>query len=133
MFQLNWMGSNVAMLESPKQDRPTQFHFLGADNTLIAFYHHAGEMHILAMKFVATYEDAVAGSDRTPARLTRREIQCLKWAAAGKTDAEVSEIVAIALPTVRFHIGNAARKLAVSGRAQAIHRAAILGYIGAGG
>ena len=46
MFQLNWMGSNVAMLESPKQDRPTQFHFLGADNTLIAFYHHAGEMHI---------------------------------------------------------------------------------------
>jgi DNA-binding CsgD family transcriptional regulator len=98
-----------------------------------AFAAHAAEMHVLALKFVATYEDAVAGSDRTPARLTRREIQCLKWAAAGKTDAEISEIVAISLPTVRFHIGNAARKLAVTGRAQAIHRAAILGYIGAGG
>ncbi len=98
-----------------------------------AFAAHAAEMHVLALKFVATYEDAVAGSDRTPAKLTRREIQCLKWAAAGKTDAEISEIVAIALPTVRFHIGNAARKLAVTGRAQAIHRAAILGYIGAGG
>jgi DNA-binding CsgD family transcriptional regulator len=98
-----------------------------------AFAAHAAEMHVLGLKFVATYEDAVAGSDRTPARLTRREIQCLKWAAAGKTDAEISEIVAIALPTVRFHIGNAARKLAVTGRSQAIHRAALLGYIGAGG
>jgi len=97
-----------------------------------AFAEHAGAMHVLALRFVATYEDAVAGSDRTPARLTRREIQCLKWAASGKTDAEISQLLEIALPTVRFHIGNAARKLSVSGRSQAIHRAAILGYIGAG-
>ncbi len=97
-----------------------------------AFAEHAGEMHILAMKFVATYEDAIAGSDRTPARLTRREIQCLKWAAAGKTDADISTLVEISLPTVRFHMGNAARKLAVAGRSQAVHRASILGYIGAG-
>ncbi|WP_293907379.1 helix-turn-helix transcriptional regulator [Phenylobacterium sp.] len=96
-----------------------------------AFAAHAETLHILALRFVATYEDAIAGANRTPARLTRREIQCLKWAAAGKTDAEISAAVAIALPTVRFHIGNAARKLAVAGRAQAIHRAAILGYIGA--
>jgi len=97
-----------------------------------AFAGHAEEMHLLALRFVATYEDAVAGSDVTPARLTRREIQCLKWAASGKTDAEIGSLVEISLPTVRFHIGNAARKLAVPGRAQAIHRAAILGYIGAG-
>ncbi|WP_293677237.1 helix-turn-helix transcriptional regulator [uncultured Phenylobacterium sp.] len=97
------------------------------------FAAHAAEMHVLALKFVATYADAIAGSDGPPARLTRREIQCLKWAAAGKTDAEISQLVAIALPTVRFHIGNAARKLSVTGRSQAIHRAAVLGYIGAGG
>lgn len=92
---------------------------------------HAAELHILALRFVATYEDAVAGSDEPPARLTRREIQCLKWAAAGKTDAEIGGIVAISLPTVRFHVTNAARKLRVAGRSQAIQRAAILGYIGA--
>ena len=97
-----------------------------------AFAAHADEMHVLALKFVATYEDAVAGSDRPPARLTRREIQCLKWAAAGKTDAEISEIVAISLPTVRFHITNATRKLGVVSRSQAVHRAATLGYIGSG-
>lgn len=95
-----------------------------------AFHAHAGELHLLALRFVATYEDAVTGADEPPARLTRREIQCLKWAAAGKTDAEISELVAISLPTVRFHVTNAARKLRVAGRSQAIQRAATLGYIG---
>lgn len=98
-----------------------------------AFAAHAAELHILALRFVATYEEAVGGSDQTPARLTRREIQCLKWAASGKTDAEIGELVAISLPTVRFHVTNAARKLRVAGRSQAIQRAATLGYIGAGG
>lgn len=95
-----------------------------------AFAAHASELHSLALRFVATYEDAVHGSDETPARLTRREIQCLKWAAAGKTDAEIGSLVAISLPTVRFHVTNAARKLKVAGRSQAIQRAVTLGYIG---
>lgn len=98
-----------------------------------AFAAHAAELHILALKFAATYEDARGGTDATPPRLTRREIQCLKWAAAGKTDAEIGQLVAISLPTVRFHVTNAARKLRAAGRSQAIQRAATLGYIGAGG
>ncbi|HET6971026.1 MAG TPA: helix-turn-helix transcriptional regulator, partial [Phenylobacterium sp.] len=96
-----------------------------------AFAAHAGELHLLALKFVATYAESAAGSDQSPARLTRREIQCLKWAAAGKTDAEIAEIVAISLPTVRFHVANAARKLSAASRTQAVQRAAALGYIGA--
>lgn len=98
-----------------------------------AFDVAASELHSLALRFVATYEDAVMGAEEPPARLTRREIQCLKWAAAGKTDAEIGQIVAISLPTVRFHVTNAARKLGVTGRSQAIQRAATLGYIGAAG
>ena len=97
------------------------------------FAAHAETLHILALKFVATYEGAMATPDEIPARLTRREIQCLKWAAAGKTDAEIGQLVAISLPTVRFHVTNAARKLRVAGRSQAIQRAATLGYIGGGG
>lgn len=96
------------------------------------FAAHAAQMHALALKLVATYEDAVTAGEATPARLTRREIQCLKWAAAGKTDAEIGGLVAISLPTVRFHITNAGRKLGAAGRSQAISRAATLGYIGAG-
>jgi DNA-binding CsgD family transcriptional regulator len=92
----------------------------------------AAELHALALRFVGAYEEATSGiMGLGAARLTRREIQCLKWAAAGKTDAEVSDIVGISLPTVRFHITNASRRLGVGGRSQAIHHATMLGYIGA--
>lgn len=91
----------------------------------------APELHATALKLMAAYNEATAGeSAMPPVRLTRREIQCLKWAAAGKTDAEIGDIVQISLPTVRFHITNASRKLDVNGRSQAVHRAATLGYIG---
>lgn len=93
---------------------------------------HAERLQALTLRLLATYAEAVAGSDETPARLTRREIQCLKWAAAGKTDHEIGELVRISAPTVRFHINNASRKLHVTGRSQAVRRAATLGYIGAG-
>jgi DNA-binding CsgD family transcriptional regulator len=97
------------------------------------FAARAAELHALVLKFMATYADARARDAAVvPVRLTRREIQCLKWAAAGKTDSEIGEIVHISLPTVRFHITNASRKLQVAGRSQAVHRAATLGYIGAG-
>jgi DNA-binding CsgD family transcriptional regulator len=94
------------------------------------FEARAAELHALSLRFMATYADSLAGAAAIPARLTRREIQCLKWAAAGKTDGEIAEIVRISLPTVRFHITNAARKLQVAGRSQAVHRAGVLGYIG---
>jgi DNA-binding CsgD family transcriptional regulator len=96
------------------------------------FAERADGLHALALKFTAAYGEALAGTAGAPVKLTRREIQCLKWAAAGKTDQEIGEIVRISLPTVRFHITNASHKLQVVGRSQAIHRAATLGYIGSG-
>jgi DNA-binding CsgD family transcriptional regulator len=93
---------------------------------------HAEHLQAVALKLFATYAEAMAGRAEAPARLTRREIQCLKWAAAGKTDQEIGELVHISAPTVRFHINNASRKLHVTGRSQAVRRAATLGYIGAG-
>ena len=95
------------------------------------FDEHAAHLHALALKFVATYHEARALGPRGPAvHLTRREIQCLKWAAAGKTDSEIATIIKISLPTVRFHITNGAKKLGVAGKARAIQRATTLGYIG---
>jgi len=95
------------------------------------FDSHAGVFHAAALKLMAAYQDALrATSAAEPVRLTRREIQCLKWAAAGKTDSVIGEIVQISTPTVRFHLKNAGEKLGVTGRSQAVHRAAALGYIG---
>jgi DNA-binding CsgD family transcriptional regulator len=93
------------------------------------FHREALALHGLTLKFLAAYND-LGQSATALAHLTRREIQCLKWAAAGKTDAEIAQIVEISTPTVRFHMRNAAEKLAVTGRSQAVHRASVLGYIG---
>ncbi|MBO9559682.1 MAG: autoinducer binding domain-containing protein [Caulobacter sp.] len=90
------------------------------------------QLHGAALRLVSAYRDGL-DDDAPPVKLTKREIQCLKWAAAGKTDADIAQIIGISGPTVRFHVQNAALKLRVAGRAQAVHRATGLGYIGAMG
>lgn len=97
------------------------------------FAAQAPRLHAAALRFIAAYHDArgdLPAAGR--ARLTRREIQCLKWAAAGKTDEVIAELVHISVPTVRFHMKNAAQKLHVVGRSQAVREAAALGYVGLG-
>ncbi|MDZ7811094.1 MAG: LuxR family transcriptional regulator [Arhodomonas sp.] len=62
-----------------------------------------------------------------PAQLTRRERECLLWAAEGKTAWETAAILGISERTVVFHLNNAARKLEVSSRQQAVARAVARG------
>ncbi len=61
--------------------------------------------------------------------LTPRETEILKWAADGKTSSDVSEILAIAESTVRFHTKNAISKLGARNRTAAVARAAVLGLL----
>lgn len=61
--------------------------------------------------------------------LTKREKECLLWAAEGKTSDETSMILHISESTVRFHLNNAAKKLNVHSRRHAIARAICLGVI----
>lgn len=61
--------------------------------------------------------------------LTRRENECLHWAAAGKTSWEISRILSCAEATVNFHFRNVIHKLGVSNRRQAVARALSLGLL----
>jgi DNA-binding CsgD family transcriptional regulator len=97
------------------------------------FAGHADRLHSLALRLVATHNEA-RGRPRNatvPQTLTRREVQCLRWAAAGKTDGEIGIILSLSVSTVRFHLRNAAAKLGATGRAQSIQLAAGLGFVGA--
>ena len=97
------------------------------------FAGQAGHLHNLAVQLVATHNEA-RGRPRNaavPQTLTRREVQCLRWAAAGKTDGEIGIILSLSVSTVRFHLRNAAAKLGATGRAQSIQIAAGLGFVGA--
>jgi DNA-binding CsgD family transcriptional regulator len=60
---------------------------------------------------------------------TPRELECLKWAAHGKSNSVIAEILNVAEPTVAFHIKNILKKLEVATRLQAVTMALSLGLI----
>lgn len=86
---------------------------------------------LYARTFIASYVSATSGLQRLPpgSRLSKREVECLRWAAIGKTDLEISMIMARSRATVRFHIHNASIKLDAVNRSQTVFKAAQLGYI----
>lgn len=61
------------------------------------------------------------------ANMTAREIECLRWVAAGKTDSEIGIILSIAATTVKFHVDRARSKLGARTRAQAVARLVMYG------
>jgi DNA-binding CsgD family transcriptional regulator len=63
------------------------------------------------------------------AKLTPREIECLRWASAGKTSSEISIILNRSVETIRLHIKNAIAKLNATNRSQAVAKAVHLGLI----
>ena len=54
------------------------------------------------------------------ARLSPRQLSCLRWVAAGKTSWETARILCITERTVNFHLQNAYARLGVHTRAAAI-------------
>lgn len=68
-------------------------------------------------------EKFVRRAEKPKIKLSSREIECLLWAADGKTADETAKILGCRERTVRFHLGNAAEKLGTSGKLSTIVRA----------
>lgn len=62
-------------------------------------------------------------------QLTRRETECLRWAADGKTSWEIGQLLNMSERTVNFHFNNAAKKLSVVTRQHAVAKAILYGFI----
>jgi len=86
---------------------------------------------LLTRTFVASYVRVMCRPKPLPVDtlLSKREVECLAWAAVGKTDQEISMILERSPATVRFHLHNAAVKLDSVNRSQTVFKAAQLGYI----
>jgi len=52
--------------------------------------------------------------------LTARELECIHWAAMGKTSWEIGVIIGLAERTINFHIGRACEKFGVNRRQAAV-------------
>lgn len=70
-----------------------------------------------------------ASSANAQARLSEREIECLTWAALGRTDLQIGAVIHRSPTTARFHIDNAVRKLGARNRTHAVAIAAQSGLI----
>lgn len=95
------------------------------------FRDHSDALGVYARTFIASYVHVKGSVQALPSdnRLSKREVECLRWAAVGKTDLEISMIMARSRATVRFHIHNASIKLNSVTRSQTVFKAAQLGYI----
>lgn len=62
--------------------------------------------------------------------LTERQIECLFWAAEGKTTWEIAQIMSIKERTVEFHLQNSVEKLQASNRQHAVSIAIKMGLVG---
>ncbi|MGE0152310.1 MAG: LuxR C-terminal-related transcriptional regulator [Reyranellaceae bacterium] len=54
------------------------------------------------------------------ATLTARELECMRWVAAGKSDAEIASIVGISFSTAHFHVEKVKKKLETKSRTEAV-------------
>ena len=80
-------------------------------------------LHLASHTAFTRVADLANGTAVKPHNLTNREVECLHWVAAGKTDLEIAVILSISARTARFHIENAKRKLRVATRVQAVAEA----------
>lgn len=62
-------------------------------------------------------------------RLSPREIECLQWAAAGKSDVDIATLVGIKPATAHFHIEQAKKRLGVKTRVEAVAVGVLHGFI----
>jgi len=98
----------------------------------------ADEIHLLCIEFM---EEFVKISDKKTevdewyaekfdkTSISPRETDCLHWAARGKTNWEIGEVLKISENTVRYHLKNAFEKLASNTRSSAVSRALSVGII----
>jgi DNA-binding CsgD family transcriptional regulator len=99
-------------------------------NGILARHGDALRLAAVHMMDLVYASRAESGEDSGPSsRLTEREIECLTWAALGRTDGEIGEVIHRSPTTARFHIDNAIAKLGARNRTQAVAIAAQLGLI----
>ncbi|MBI3284933.1 MAG: LuxR family transcriptional regulator [Burkholderiales bacterium] len=108
--------------------------FVSGDAAHLASHACASELAALSLlrdyaiasstKFIEHAHAASGG-----AKLTPRELECLKWVMCGKSSWEISQILHCAEATVNFHVSNLKKKFNVNTRQQAVVKAIKQGLI----
>jgi DNA-binding CsgD family transcriptional regulator len=62
-------------------------------------------------------------------KLSERELECMRWVSAGKTDWEIGQLLGVTAATAHYHIERAKKKLDTRTRAQAVAMLVLLGLV----
>lgn len=87
------------------------------------------ELNLWAGVLYSKYLEVRDRDRRGAASLSRREVECLRWAAAGKTTSEMAKILALSEYTVNHYLNRATRKLDSVNRVQTVAKAVRAGLI----
>lgn len=86
--------------------------------------HHLADFSLLAHTLQEAAHPLLLKDDANKRiRLTRRELECLRWAAEGLTAAQIAEQLNRSLATISLHLTSAMHKLGAKNRVQAVARA----------
>lgn len=92
-----------------------------------------GKLRAIAMQFHLVYTELEIKDRPTPAarpvNLTAREREILHWAAEGKSNSVIAEILGVSHATIRFHMNNIFKKLNANERTLATVKAIRTGLI----
>lgn len=100
----------------------------GGDRALVSTV-ELKELTFIAAHLFSRLSELRDMKHRAPGGLSRREIECLHWAAAGKTTTEMAKILDLSEYTVNHYLNRATRKLDSVNRVQTVAKAIRAGLI----
>ncbi|UPA23781.1 helix-turn-helix transcriptional regulator [Shinella oryzae] len=123
-------GEAVALAESHGLSTSTAFllHSTTSDPYLMMFSGirkplsrpELAELHFAALQLFECLEKTFTAATAGREKLSSREVECLRWAAAGKSSDEIAVILGISVYTVSSYFKSVTRKLKAVNRMQAI-------------
>ncbi|MGV8938127.1 MAG: helix-turn-helix transcriptional regulator [Allorhizobium sp.] len=120
-FAAAQFNASLAFSLHDKNLKHYAFVFSGVRDALEA--DHIGALLLGCMHLLDTSFDVVQKKDEPYERLSARELECLRWSAAGKSSEEIAIILDISVHTVISYLKSAMRKLNAVNRMQAVARA----------
>lgn len=125
---LNNKGLSIAVgaLEEAQADLASAFQTLTGADLVAAFETARQQLRDCA---IAKSRARLDQEDDPSSPITSRQLECLRWAQAGKSSTDIGVILAISPRTVDTHLGEACARLGVRTRVQAISLAIVAGLL----
>jgi DNA-binding CsgD family transcriptional regulator len=87
------------------------------------------DLHQLCFEIFASVAQVKSGSASSVSAISKRELECLKLTAAGRTSEDIARILGLSIHTANQYLTSAAAKLDAVNRTQAVAKAIRLGLI----